>query len=177
MTPQTDWVRDVDAVRKELDGASDRAAITIGGGLVELALEQALLSVLRAPKNKDEASRLFNGGGIIETFSQKIWACYFLKVISPTARKDLDTIRKIRNIAAHHVNPISFDDQQITDLCANLPRAAKPAKATNRKQFVTTVLIYTGLLIAYSVLPEKAEIGGDETVNGVGLGTDADAVP
>jgi hypothetical protein len=42
---------------------------------------------------------------------------------------------------------------------------------------VTTVLIYTGLLIAYSVLPEKAEIGGDETVNGVGLGTDADAVP
>src|SRR5271156_5953175 len=100
--------KDYDAVFAELDGENDRAAIAVGGSILEHALEQAILSRLREPQDNDESAKLFSDVGIFGTFYEKIWAAYFLKIIGPVTRRDIDLVRHIRNVAAHDMNPVSF---------------------------------------------------------------------
>jgi hypothetical protein len=150
MSPQTQRMRDFDAFKTELENGSDRAVIVIGGSLIELGLEECLLAVLRPPISDEEKSRLFSSGGIAETFSQKISACYFLRIVSLGVRKDLDTIRKIRNLAAHHLNPISFDDQQISDLCKNISYSRSLTVKSNRDKFKVCVMVLAGMLFAHA---------------------------
>jgi hypothetical protein len=105
----------------ELNGGSDRAAIIVGGALLEYALELAIESRLREPQNTDEKDKIFGDKGIFSTFSEKIIGAYFLKIIGPMVKKDLDVIRKIRNDAAHHPTHISFcKGLSIHDNCKNL---------------------------------------------------------
>ena len=161
MTPPVqEWPRDYDALRAELEGSSDRAAITVGASMVELALSDCLKAVLRKATSATETARLFGPGGIAETFAQKISACYFLNIVSLKLRTELDTIRKIRNVAAHHLDPVSFDDQRVSDLCKHLVSFTSGLKdPTNKKKFVTLVTMITGLLIAHSVLLEHPAEG------------------
>ena len=79
--------QDMVTIIEELSGESARAAITVGGAIVEHALEQLLRSRLRRPTNKTEASYLFAEQGILGTFWEKIWAAYFMKLIGPRARR------------------------------------------------------------------------------------------
>src|SRR5258708_2952729 len=101
--------KDIDKIFEELKGQSDRAAISVGGSLVEYALEKCIESRFREPQEKTEQRVLFVDNGIIGTFYEKIWAAYFLKIIGAITRRDIDLIRKIRNEASHDMNPISFE--------------------------------------------------------------------
>jgi hypothetical protein len=65
--------KDYDAIFAELDGENDRAAIAVGGSILEHALEQAILSRLREPNDNDESAKLFSDVGIFGTFYEKIW--------------------------------------------------------------------------------------------------------
>jgi len=58
------------------------------------------------------------------TLSTRIAAAAALGLISEREAKEADRLRKIRNFFAHHVH-ISFDDQNIRDLCGNLEMAAQ----------------------------------------------------
>jgi Domain of unknown function (DUF4145) len=174
--PLQEWPADFDTLKAELEGASDRAAITVGASLVELALSDCLKAVLRRATSAAEAAKLFGPGGIIETFSQKISACYFLNIVSSKLRNELDTIRKIRNIAAHHLDPVTFDDQQVADLCKNLVSFTSGLKdKTNRKKFLTVVTVLTGLLIAHSIQlgrPAEGVAAADSPLKRFRLGAD-----
>src|SRR5712692_5082170 len=105
--------KDIDAIFTELSGESARAAITVGGSLVENALEALIRSRLREPETAREKEVLFSDLGILGTFSEKIWAAYFMRLIGPNTRHDLDMIRLIRNVCAHDMNPISFSQDDI----------------------------------------------------------------
>src|ERR1700733_2668157 len=105
----------------ELNSASDRAVISVGGAYVEYALEEAILSRLRVPETETELKMFFHDKGIIGTFFEKIWIAYFLKVIGPQTRHDLELIRRIRNVAAHDMNPIAFQTtEEIANRCREL---------------------------------------------------------
>jgi hypothetical protein len=73
--------QDIGRIFEELAGANDRAAIAVGGSILEHALEMAVRSQLREPQTPREADILFFDNGMVGTFSEKIWAAYFLKVI------------------------------------------------------------------------------------------------
>jgi hypothetical protein len=93
---------------KEMKGRNDRAVILVAAALLENDLEECIASRFREPKTDPEKNALFGDRGILHTFSEKIWAAYFLKLIGPVTRHNLDMIRLIRNEAAHNMNPISF---------------------------------------------------------------------
>jgi hypothetical protein len=152
-----------DDIFHELKGENDRAVISVGGSFVEYGLEEAILSRLRQPQTPAEHDVLFNDRGIIGTFSEKIWAAYFLKIIGPTTRRDIDLIRKIRNIAAHEMRPVSFENTpEISSRCRELvfARETVPGQSTPqdvRGMFVGTVQFYTANLLARSG-DDQAEI-------------------
>jgi hypothetical protein len=113
--------QDLDAIFRKAEMESDRAAIAVMASLVEYSLERVISTRLRKPRNNAEIKTLFNENGILGTFSEKILAAYFLKIIGPEARRELDLIRGIRNQAAHDMNPISFQGTaEIASRCEEL---------------------------------------------------------
>jgi hypothetical protein len=148
--------KDVDKILEELEGQSDRAAISVGGSFVEYALEQCIESRLREPQNETERSFLFADRGVIGTFFEKTWMAYFLKLIGPIARRDIDLIRKIRNEAAHNMNPVSFQTSgEISKRCRELEIAkdsipAKELPQDLRGMFLVAVHMYTVNLLMRS---------------------------
>jgi hypothetical protein len=115
--------KDLRAIFTQLEsGDDDRAAITVAASLIEYALELTIASRLRVPANKKEEDSLFlDANGLFPTFSAKIGGAYFLKIIGPDARRELDLIRSIRNQAAHDMNLISFETtQEISSRCREL---------------------------------------------------------
>ena len=140
----------------ELNSASDRAVISVGGAYVEYALEEAILSRVRVPETETELKMFFHDKGIIGTFFEKIWIAYFLKVIGPQTRHDLELIRRIRNVAAHDMNPIAFQTtEEIANRCRELkfPTESVPGKAEPqdlRGMFIVTVQFFTANLLLRS---------------------------
>jgi hypothetical protein len=100
--------KDLDRIFDDLERADDRAFIAVAGALVENALESTIIGRLRAPSTEQEQNVFFHDSGIIRTFGEKIWLAFFLKIIGPRTRRDIDLIRLVRNQAAHDMNPISF---------------------------------------------------------------------
>ena len=93
---------------------------------------------------------------IINTLSEKIQAAYFLRIIGPKVRRDLDLIREIRNQAAHDMNEISFQNtEKIANRCRELvmpgqmlpDRSAPPSL---RDVFVVAAQLYTTSLLMRS---------------------------
>src|SRR5690606_18966025 len=75
-------------------------------------------------KNKVAEELVGDGMVPLGSFSARTQAAYVLGLISENEFKELNTLRKIRNLFAHKVK-MSFDVQQVKDLCANLIYAAK----------------------------------------------------
>ena len=91
--------KDLERIFAEMRGENDRAVIAVGAAMVEYALEQVIRSRLREPRNKTEEGTLFSGKGILNTFAEKIQAAYFLRIIGPNVRRDLDLIREIPELS------------------------------------------------------------------------------
>lgn len=133
----------------ELKEASDRAAILVGATLVEFALERVIAIRLRAPADDKEKAKLFSRDGIFETFSEKIWAAYYLKIIGPVTRQNLDLIRRIRNYAAHNPNAANFQaTSEIASRCREfqLPDAYNRVSSEKVKFTLTVCSLATDLM-------------------------------
>jgi hypothetical protein len=114
--------RDYMAVLEEALGQNDRAAISAGTSLVDFALERYIASRLRPPSKKD-LGRLFTESGIFGSFSQRILGAYFMRLIGPITRGNLDLIREVRNQVSHDMNPVSFQDTScIKSRCLQIDR-------------------------------------------------------
>jgi hypothetical protein len=88
---------------------------------VEKALEIGL-KFRFIPLNKEQTSALFDyeKHGPLAEFSSRIKLAFALDVIGPITRDDLDHIRLIRNSFAHSMNPISFEMEEISEICSQL---------------------------------------------------------
>lgn len=79
---------------------SGRGAILIGTSYIEEHLEKFILKILPS-NNKKYTSRLLNYPGPLSSFSAKLELCYAFRLISERTYDSLNTLRKIRNDAAH----------------------------------------------------------------------------
>lgn len=119
-------------------GESGRAIAIVGGAFLETMLEHILLAFL--PENGKESARLMEVNQPLGNFSNKISMCYCLGLIESIIRHDLNIIRKIRNKFAHNLH-VSFDDEEIRSLCAELKwhkislYQRPPLEATSRDIF------------------------------------------
>jgi hypothetical protein len=143
-------IKDPDGIMKELEGDNDRAAILVGASIVENALGRCIRSRLREPSTDEERQALFSENGILGTFSELIWMAYFMRLIGPLARRNLDLIRLIRNHAAHDMNPLSFSEtSEIYNRCRELdwglPFAFTKAPSPRMSFILSVTLAHTAL--------------------------------
>jgi hypothetical protein len=122
------WIgstKDQEDIRKtlaELEHDSDRAAGIVGAVLVDESLTALLQS--RLWSDQELIRELFRVSGPLGAFGVKINMGFLMGLYSPTARKELDTIREIRNEFAHRVAR-SFSFDRIRDLANNLSQSEK----------------------------------------------------
>lgn len=104
----------------ELNSDNDRACILVGAAALDHAMQRAL-SHKFTYANKEELDRLFfSPNGPLASFSNRILVSFALGLISPAERKDLDTVRHIRNALAHSPLTIKFSDEIVAVECKKL---------------------------------------------------------
>lgn len=86
----------------------------LGAGLVEYRLEQLLRPRFNR-RDDDIWEELTDVDGPLSTFAAKITLGYALKIYDDGMRKNLDIVRKIRNVFAHSKRIINFDNELICD--------------------------------------------------------------
>jgi hypothetical protein len=109
--------KSMESVVTELNHASDRAAGIVGAVLVE----ESLTNLIRSRLNRDEEimTELLHSSAPLGAFSTKIKVGFLLGLYSADARKELITIKDIRNQYAHYIAR-SFEYESIRDKTNNL---------------------------------------------------------
>jgi hypothetical protein len=118
----------LEAVHREFESESDRAAAIVVGAMLDEALKSLLRKRLVAPVREDR-SLLDGVNAPLDSFSARVDAAFQLGVISRYLARDLHLIRKIRNEFAHHPLECTFQTQRIKDWV----RALEGASDYNRR--------------------------------------------
>ena len=121
------------AFREALSAESDRGCALFASAYLDKALSDLLY--LSLVYNKDIEKDLFKGTAPLSCFSSRIKLTFYLGKISADCKRDLDTIRGIRNDFAHDPSLISFDTQSIADRCRNLAFSYHKKDARPRSHF------------------------------------------
>jgi DNA-binding MltR family transcriptional regulator len=129
--------KDFATFRMALSHESDRGCALFAAAYLDKALHGLLKSCLVEHKKLDE--EMFEGQSPLSSFSSRIKLAYYLGKIAKSERRDLDTIRSIRNEFAHHAELLSFEDQSIRDRCSNLAHNWREAEALARTKFSAAV--------------------------------------
>jgi DNA-binding MltR family transcriptional regulator len=102
----------------QLADANDRAVALVLGGYLDEFIREVIRK--RSVADEDFFKKFTRGYAPLSSFSAKIDFLYLTKIIGAETRRDMVTIKNIRNEFAHQPRPLSFQDQSIRDLCANL---------------------------------------------------------
>ena len=148
--PPRHMPKDFEAIIAEMNGAPPRSAILVGTSLLEHALEDLIETALRPPSSSLEREALFSVNGILASFSNKIWLAYFLKLIGPVTRRELDIIRSVRNDCAHNMNAVSFDTEPTVSRIRSLVELRSPrliAEEEPGKIFMATIQQLVGAFL------------------------------
>lgn len=106
------------ATYEEIESGSDRAAAVVAGSFVEQHLETAIKRRLEFHETLLED--MFRPSGPLGPFSVKISTGFLLGLYKENARKELATIKDIRNAFAHKLEVRDFSNQRMADLTKNL---------------------------------------------------------
>lgn len=115
----TEFIELLSALNKE----SERGVVLITASFIDQLLGRIIRAFLIESTASDALLEGFNAP--LGSYSARIAAARALGLLSEVEHAEAERLRKIRNIFAHRVH-VSFSDQQIRDLCANLAMAAKP---------------------------------------------------
>lgn len=106
------------AIVEEIETQPDRGAALVAAAFVENRLLQAIKIRIDSNMAPEIAGRLFVGPyAIIGAFAAKTDLGYALQLYSKPVYNLLAEVRGIRNKFAHEMKPLSFDSQNINDLC------------------------------------------------------------
>ncbi|WP_372784249.1 hypothetical protein [Phenylobacterium sp.] len=111
---------EVDDYFVQIKAMSDREAVLAQSAFLDTFLEQALSwCMVTAPS--DNRDRIFRDpGSPLGSFSARILLAEALGVVSPAMRAQLDVIRRIRNVFAHTVRPLDFENRTLAEEAAKL---------------------------------------------------------
>jgi len=118
-------------------------------------LDDSLEFYLRRVLSRDQkvADQLFGFDRPLGSFGARIKLAYLLGMISDEVRRDLDTIRTIRNDLAHVRYPISTNCREFRERCRTLSvyrryaaKAPKPSRQPKQQFVVSAYLLAMALL-------------------------------
>jgi len=93
----------------KLTNESERGALLVGTGKIEEYLEKLIITILPKEK-KGYKEKLLNYPGPLSSFSGKIEILYAFRIIDKRVYLSLNTLRKLRNNAAHSSNTFSLQE-------------------------------------------------------------------
>lgn len=107
------------AFNNEIKNTTDRSCVIVAAAFIDDMLEMLLKSFL-TESSKTDNSDLFENNGALSTFSSKIKLSYRLGLISPYEYKQIERVRKIRNLFAHQVLVNSLDDDKVRGIVCEM---------------------------------------------------------
>ncbi len=108
---------------REFNNETPRGAALTAAALLDDLLQQAIAAFLVPNESAEKVIKGFNAP--LGTLSARIAACHALGILSDAEFAECDLVRKIRNEFAHKVK-MSFADDRVRSLCANMMMRAKP---------------------------------------------------
>ncbi|PEM30905.1 MltR family transcriptional regulator [Bacillus wiedmannii] len=102
---------------KELENSSDRGIALICGSIIDQLLNELLKSFFI--KSDTVEKDLFKGNGVLATFDSKIKMSYYLGLISKKEKTNITYLQRIRNKFAHQFVGVSFENNDIINICRN----------------------------------------------------------
>jgi len=133
-------LRDFGEFLTELNKETERGAALAAAAFLDSLLERTLLAFIIPNNSKLALTSGFNAP--LGSLSARNVACHALGLISDIEYKEGDLIRKVRNEFAHKVR-MSFDNDKVKSLCANLSMSAKPydnVTVSTRGEFTTAAV-------------------------------------
>ncbi len=123
--------------RRALTKETDRGCALYAAAYLDRAISDLLY--LSLVENKSVEKDLFEGTAPLASFSSRIKLAYYLGKLSPSMRRDLDLIRKIRNDFAHSAGNLTFDTEKIANRCKELQYSYHSADQRPRGHFTAAV--------------------------------------
>ncbi|MEB9381772.1 transcriptional regulator [Bacillus cereus] len=102
---------------KELENSSDRGMVLVCGSIIDQLLSELLKSFLI--ESGDVEKDMFKSNGVLATFDSKIKMAYYLGLISKNEKSNIIYLQRIRNKFAHQFLGISFESNDIANICGN----------------------------------------------------------
>ena len=87
--------------------------------------------------NRRDEIEIFKDYGPLSTFKAKVDIAFALGLYDRKIRKDLHTVRRIRNKFAHSSEPMGFDHNQVADECRKLDTKAGQDSDGLRERYLT----------------------------------------
>ncbi|MFW6030422.1 MAG: MltR family transcriptional regulator [Halanaerobiales bacterium] len=131
---------------------SDRGSVLMAASYLEDLLEKLLQKFF--VNENSLTNTLFNGYGVLSSFSSKIDLSYLLGLISNNAQKKLHLIRKIRNEFAHSSDFIGFSEASISNRCYELKGVNWPCDLSSRDIFIRVVFVLAGIIYSATIQEE-----------------------
>lgn len=129
---------EVIAFRAALTAESDRGCALFAAAYLDASLSDLLyVSLVSSKKIEDD---IFKGTAPLATFSSRIKMAYYLGLISPACRRDLDIIRSVRNDFAHKLEANSFEIPPTRDRCRTLVFSFREKQDDARSQFTASAM-------------------------------------
>jgi DNA-binding MltR family transcriptional regulator len=151
--------KEVEAFRKTLSKESDRGCALYATSYLDKAISDLLYCALAYDKKIDKD--LFEGTAPLATFSARIKMAFYLGKISKIERRDLDLLRKIRNLFAHSADEISFEDEKINNQCRALSFTYHEKNHRARGHFTASCHRLLGNITGVTFLCTAPEIKAD----------------
>src|SRR4051794_40655131 len=95
---------------------NERGAAITGAALLEHLLARAIEAKWPPISNGIRAD-IFEKDGPLATFSAKILVGYAMGLYGPDLKSDLDRVRRVRNLFAHTMHPVTFKTERVKTLC------------------------------------------------------------
>lgn len=114
---ENEYLSALKEIEREISKSSDRGTVLICGSVLDGLLGEVLRGFLVEGNKKEED--LFKGKGVLANFDGKIIMAFYLGLINKNEFDNLKHLQKIRNIFAHQVFDISFENNRIKNICLN----------------------------------------------------------
>ena len=141
------------AFEASLSDESDRACVIVAACWIDEFLKVKLMNEF-SKGNANSRRSLFSGNGPFATFSAKVNTAFCAGWIDKDVYHDINVIRKLRNVFAHSVDPVSLDAEETRHLIESL-------KVPHRQFYdwgqVRAASIPRGVIIYTGEKPPEAE--------------------
>ncbi|HLZ02521.1 MAG TPA: DUF4145 domain-containing protein [Bradyrhizobium sp.] len=144
------------AVVDEIEKQTDRGAAMIAASVIDGILEHLIIARLVDLSSNRKKALFCQSNGPLSTLSSKIELGFALGLFNEERRESLHLIREVRNAFAHRMDPISFEDPDISAMVETrvTPKVKAYSTMSPRTKFLFTFNIMAPFLAFTASFPQ-----------------------